>query len=506
MKIVLVSLYSGIANIGVRTLSASLKKEGYNVQIIFLRSEFWNRYEDRILNELGWLIKDANLIGISLTTNYFENAIQVTQSMRKNSNAIILWGGIHPTIRPEECLDYADIVCIGEGEETLVELTKKMENGQNLSDVQGIWYKDKKGKIVRNKYRPLIETLDSIPFPDYHYEDHYILTGKHIEKMNIDVLKTYLLEGYSTMASRGCPFGCTYCCNNTLNKMYPNQKLIRKRSWDNIIKEISEVKKALPFIRRIIFEDDAFFSHTAKEIKEFCVTYKRDVGLPMWIGGGTPINLTREKIELLSDAGLERLRMGIQAGNERTRRLYKRYYSNQKVEEAARILNEFKDKIIPSYDIILDNPWESDEDLIEGLMLMAKLSPPYVLIIFSLTFFPETELYEKAKADGLITNDRKDVYCKHYTNCKKTYLNRLYFLLQMYIRRESSISPKVMFLLTNKRFRQLKLSWLLYFMLIIWEKVITLRYFLYNGLRDIAKADMSRISGFIKRKLKADVI
>lgn len=502
MKVTLISPHPDIQAIGIRTLSASLKREGYDVQILFLPRYFMDRYEDKTLNEVAKLSRTSDLIGISLMTNFFDNAVQLTGKLKETLSVPVLWGGIHPTIRPAECLDYADIVCMGEGEKALVELARRIKDGQDYHDVQNMAFKNNKN-IRINKIRPLIQDLDSIPFPDYNYETHYILDGSDIHKMDENLLKEHLGGVYMTMPTRGCPFGCTYCCNNTLNKMYPNQNPIRKRNPDNIIKELVEAKSKLPFIECIKFDDDAFFIYTIEEIREFCEKYKRNIGLPLFITGSTPSTLTKEKLSLLVDAGLKSIRMGIQTGSERTKRLYNRHHSNQQVEKATKIINEFKDKIeTPLYDIILDNPWETEEDLIETLMFLAKLPTPYNIILYSLTFYPETELYRRAKREGIITDDLKDVYRKYYHGCKRTYLNRLFFLLNDYASGRGGISLNTMSLLTNRKLRQLRLSWLLHSLMlmiaIVHSKVRRLLYVLHEGVKDIRKGDWYRIIRYAK--------
>ncbi|MBI4801986.1 MAG: B12-binding domain-containing radical SAM protein [Elusimicrobia bacterium] len=491
MKVTLISPYSDLQAFGIRTLSACLKQEGHGVQLIFLPRDFTDKFEETVLNEVVELSRGSGLIGISLMTNFFNNVVQITQRLKEKLRAPILWGGVHPTIRPEECLDYADMVCLGEGEETLVELAGKMKDGLYCHDVQGMWFKDQ-GRIIANKMRPLIRDLDSIPFPDYDYETHYILKDNCIQKMDEHLLKAHMNGIYVTIPSRGCPFGCTYCCNNTLNKMYSNAKIVRKRNVDNIIKELMEVKSRLPFIKCIIFGDDAFFIRTVEEIREFCKKYRDNVGLPLSIGGATPSTIIREKLSLLVDAGLIFLRMGIQTGSERTKKLYKRYHSNTQVEEAVKIINEFKDKIrIPHYDIIIDNPWETDEDLIETLMFLAKLPTPYQLTLYSLVFYPGTELYEMAKRDGIITGCLKDIYRQYYHDCKATYLNSLFFLLHEYASRGDKISTKMMFLLTNRKLSQLKLNRLLYY-------ILKTQNLLYKGFKAIQKGDWARIIRYIR--------
>ncbi|UCF06129.1 MAG: B12-binding domain-containing radical SAM protein [bacterium] len=498
MKVTLISPYLDIQPFGLRTLSAHLKREGHNVQLIFLPRYFTDRYEDETLDDVVEISRGTDLIGISLTTNFFDNVIQITQRLKKDLNIQILWGGIHPTIRPEECLNYADMVCVGEGEEALVELARKMENAKDYHDVRGVWFK-KNGKIIKNKNRPLIQDLDSILFPDFRYDTQYILSDGHVQLMNESLLEKHMRTMvhvgtmYTTVATRGCPFGCTYCCNNTLNRMYSGQKIVRKRSTENLIKEMMKAKSILPFIKSFGLADDLFFIRTIEEIKEFCEKYKENVRLPLHIGGANPSNLTMEKLATLVDAGLKNFRLGIQTGSERTKILFRRYYSNKQVEEVVKAIHTFKDKIRrPLYDIILDNPWETEEDLKDTLMFLSKFPTPYALNLYSLTFYPETELYWKAKKDGIITDDLEEVYRKVYHDCRNTYLNRLFFLLKRYTVSGWRIPTKIMWALTNRTLRKLKVSQLIYI-------ILKIQYMLYECLNDMRKGDRSRILRYITK-------
>jgi len=231
--------------------------------------------------------------------------------------------------------------------------------------------------------------------------------------------------------------------------------------------------------------------------------YKENVGIPLQITGVTP-NITREKLAPLVDSDLISVRMGIQTGAEDTKKLYNRHHSNEKVEKAVRLINEFKNKIrLPGYDIILDNPWETEDDIIETLMFLSKLPTPYKLMLYSLTLFPGTELYELAKKEGIVKDDLKDVYCKDFGDCKKTYLNKLFFLLNEYTMRGGRISPKMMSLLTNGRLRQLKLNWLLYIMLKVRHLHLTIpiriKYLLREGWEGIRKGDFSQTHNYFRK-------
>jgi len=462
MKISLISMFPCVHDFGLRSISACLKQAGHDVNLFFLMKEFHKRYSETAMYNLVKLTKGSDLAGISLMSNFFDNAIQITQKLRNNYDFPILWGGTHPTIRPEESLQHADMVCIGEGEETVVELADKIQNKQYYHDLKGMGFNDK-GKIIVNGHRELpgsakakIKSLDELPFQDYDLESHFVLKGKDIVKMDQKIMEQ-CGETYQTLPTRGCPFACTYCVNDTFLKMYPHQKPIRKRSVDNIIKELQEVKSKLPFVEIIRFSDDAFFLMSVDEIKELSKRYKEQIGLPLVILGATPSTLTEEKISPLVDAGLIEIHMGIQSMAENTKKLYKRPFSNRQIENAAKILNKYRDQLTVNYDIILDSPWDTDEDLIENLMFLSKLPTPFRLSLYSLTFYPKTNLYRKAKKEGLIKDDLNDIYRKHYEGCANTYLNKLFYLMRGYAFVGIGISPIIMFILTSKMTRKLYL-------------------------------------------------
>ena len=219
MKISLISMFPGIDDFGMRIISACLKQAGHDVDMFFLMQEFYTKYSETAMNNLVKLTKGSDLVGISVMTNYFNNAIQITRKLRNNYDFPILWGGIHPTIRPEESLDYADMVCIGESEETLVELADKIQNKQYYYDVKGMGFNDKGKKIVNGsralpgtKNAAIIKSLDQIPFQDYDYRSHFILKGENIVRMDQKIVKQCSAGVYMTLTTRGCPFGCTYLC------------------------------------------------------------------------------------------------------------------------------------------------------------------------------------------------------------------------------------------------------------------------------------------------------
>lgn len=442
MKITLVSPYPDITAFGIRTISAYLKGRGHRTQLVFLPDPYGDnlifglqRYDDKALDDLISLCKDSNLIGITLMTNFYEGAIQITKKLKLGLKAPVIWGGIHPTIRPEESLEHADIVCVGDGEDALLELIEKMEKGEPYTHVGNLWFKEN-GNLIKNPPRELTRDLDIYPMPDYSTDDSHIMREGRIQPLTYDLTKRYLEQGtvsqylkrtgYQTMTGRGCPHQCTYCINDTLKTMYHNVNYLRWRSTPHVMEEFLWVKKNLPYVGFIWISDDAFFAKNKKSLEEFCMEYKKQVALPFTCLA-SPMTISEEKMEMLVDAGLIYLQMGVESGSPRIQELFNRkQMNNERLKKAFAIINKHKDKMYPpSYDFILDVPYEQDEDKIESLKLIAEIPKPYQLQPFSLVLYPGTQLYNMAKKDGMIRDEKKQIYEKSYTMREPNYLNLL---------------------------------------------------------------------------------
>jgi len=354
------------------------------------------------------------------------------------------------------------MVCIGEGEEALVELVRKMEKGEDYHDVEGIWFREG-GGIRKNAIRPFIQDLDGLPFPDYDVETQYALIDGALQRVTDELLRRTLGPYYMTLTTRGCPYRCTYCWNHTINRMHPGEKVVRKRSVADVIQELEDVRRRFPFVRMICIDDDAFFLRDLEEIKAFSVRYKERVGLPLWVTGATPSTLTRGKLASLVEAGLCSVRMGIQSASPKTRALYARNHSNEQILRAAEVIDEFRHRIRePQYDVILDNPWEKEKDVVCTLKLLAQLPVPYRLFLFPLTFYPGTDLYEKAQREDLRAEDEEERSRERHHRVRNTYLNRLFFLLDERASQGKRISPRMMRWLTSPWLGKIGLSQAVY--------------------------------------------
>lgn len=447
MKVALISPYSDISSLGVRSLSACLKEAGHETILIFLpqveerccRNTMTLRYSEKLLDEVAGLCEGVDLVGISLMTNYFERGVQLTQHLKYKLEVPISWGGVHPTVRPEESLDYADIVCIGEAEETLVEIIDKMEDGDDISAVNGAWFK-RNEKIIRNPIRPLNDDLDSLPLLDYDLTNHFVLKNQSLIAMTPELLGHFLsqhvfpgIKGipcYQTITSRGCPYGCSYCCNHMYQSLYRGQKYLRRRSATNLIDELKYIKTKFDFVGAMLFSDDTIFAAAESEIEEFSRLYKREIQLPFYCLGH-PATITEKKMHDLIDAGLKSIQIGVETASKSTKKLYKRNVSNEKMLSTVRTVSVFRDRIFPPiYDIIVDNPYETVDDLLETIHFVLKFPKPYELNLFSLVLFPGTELYQKALHDGYLKDEVSQIYRKGWIDREQNYINLLFSLLR----------------------------------------------------------------------------
>ena len=227
--------------LGTRYLSSFLKRAGHSADIIYLGrhegrvmdkketakscddlwigineygAELVRSYSDPIQDkEIALLIdllvrRKPDIVAFSLRTMFLNTARRITESIRSRLKVPVIYGGIAPTCQPERCIQYADMICLGEGELSMLKLVEALDNGRDLQDVGNIWFKQGQD-IYRNPVLPLEQDLDSLPYPDFENENkYYISEGKVYEGDPM-----HNIAEFRTSTSRGCPFNCSYCYN-----------------------------------------------------------------------------------------------------------------------------------------------------------------------------------------------------------------------------------------------------------------------------------------------------
>lgn len=398
VNIALISLY-GIENSGIRSISSVLKANGFNPCLIFFKRWMNNDISYPSENEKMILISlleklKIEVVGLSFTSPFLKIAIGITKMIKERLSIKVVWGGMHATARPEECLRYCDAVCRGEGEEAMYELIKEYAKGQPLGEgIKNISYK-KENEIISGEMRPLIRDLNLLPNQDYGGDGKFFIEEK---LFNIDPLIN--ARELRVFASRGCPFSCSYCYNSILKNLYRNEKYHRIKSVENVISEIEYALSKFKRIRKIKFDDDTFM-FPREWIDEFCAKYNNRIGLPFEILFNAE-GMDEKLLINLKNAGLRRIQVGIQTGSQKESELiYNRKLPTNKLREFADMSKSLKLGVV--YDIILDNPLSTFEDKKALINFLLTLPRPFDLFVYSLTLFPGTELCETLLKKGII--------------------------------------------------------------------------------------------------------
>lgn len=458
VKIVFITICDKGA-LGVRYISSLLKQNGHKTSIVYFKEynqtkrknvEGKLRYDYKDLKQvwhegisdegeemifayppeiteielelLSTLIKEEepDIIGISLSSSYIPIADAITARIKKEFQGLILWGGAGPSTNPEQMISFCDILAIGEAEYAIVELVDKIERGENYNNINNLWVKTKEG-IVKNPTNPLILELDDLPFPDFSFENKFLINNNHLVRNSREINN---FKGiYTIMTARGCPYSCSYCINDYYRKLYSGEKYVRRRSVNNVIRELLEAKKKLN-INYITFYDEVF-TFDKKWIKEFSEQYAQKIKIPFWCNIH-PSLIDVEIIKMLKDAGVESVTLGIQSGSEQVvKSFYMRFVPNSVILTAARLLHKYH--INYYIDIITESPFETEEDCKKTLDLLLTLPRPFTIATLSkLSLFENTHILELAKKHKSVKLDKFtfDFYNKLYLLTTFRYLSK----------------------------------------------------------------------------------
>ncbi len=422
MKTALIATYTHPVALGMRYVSSYLKSAGHEVKMIFMASRRDTALPDfapAVIESLIEHCRGVDLVGMGLLTNSFYRACLLTDALRgAGIKAPIIWGGTHATVAPDECLDYADIVCVGEGERAMLQLADHLDHGKDPTDVGGLAFRAGgpfgNRREVRNPVDDLIENLDDLPFPDYDLDNHWVVDDGHLVPARPENLRG-ALDRLRVETTRGCPYRCTFCNNTTWANIYHGKgPWVRRRSIENVLRELEEMCRRFPGIGSVNIVDDLFFVRLAEEIAAFADGYTRRVGRPLEVDVH-PELVTENKIAALSRLPIALVSMGIQSGCPDT--LYSIYHRHTPVDRIAAAMDLLHRHRLPTeYHYIVNNPYESDANIIETMRFVADHHrKAAALRIFPLALFPGSPLYERARADRLIGPRHEEAYQRTYT-------------------------------------------------------------------------------------------
>ena len=393
MKISLVYPTIGLSasySCGVGYVSAVLKEAGHEVSYRRLAT----------VEEIGPLCQaiaegQPGLIGFAATSCQFEQLKQVIPRVRAVSNALLVCGGIHPTVQPDclEDIPALDAIVRGEGEFPLLDLANALQDRRDYSRIPNLWVRHE-GAVVRNELRPLIADLDALPFPDHDRAD----TQRVIDEQ---------LGMHRMIFSRGCSFRCPYCSNQVLSEVYRGKGTYhRLRSPANAIAEIERDADWFKF--RFLFIDDDTITLNREWFDEFFTRYRERFAFPFYCNL-RPGTLTRPMAELLKAAGAKGVALGIEHGDEQFRKsVLHRSLSNVEIRRTVDLCRDAG--IAEVYgQVMIGLPFETEELYLQTVRLCR-----------SLRIIPFRYIYQPYPGTALAEICREN----HWTPQKPVYVER----------------------------------------------------------------------------------
>jgi len=365
-------------SLGLLYIAGVLLKNGHDVTIIDARAEQLTR--ETLRARLVALKSIPDFIGLTATTRIINNALESARICRGVfPRARIVFGGVHPTLMPEEVLsnDFVDFVIRDEGEFAMNELV----SGRPLNEILGLSYKEGRG-FIHNGRRPFLANLDDLPLLPT-----YLLPMKRYHP----ALGAYKrLPAFGLVAARGCPGRCTYCYQNFGPR-------IRYHSARRLVEQIRELQKNHK-IREISFYDDTFTA-VRENVREFCRLIKAgNINLTLSCFSRVDC-VDQEILQALKDAGCHQILFGVESADPQILQNIKKRINLERVEEVMKMTKGVG--INCRLTFMFGNQGETEETMEKTLKYAIKLDPD--VVVFNITTpFPGTEVFKWADENGYL--------------------------------------------------------------------------------------------------------
>jgi len=371
------------ASIGPAFITAFLRARGHEVSL-------YRASVDATPNEVVAHVRkaDPELLGVSLTTRQWLRARELVQVIRSEIDVPVVAGGLHPTFSPTQVLGSPgfDYVCLGEGEEAMLDLVTALENGESAAGIDNIWMRGGTRPVLR----PPFEPLDDMPF------------------MARDMLDEYAGCVHMT-TQRGCPFPCTYCAARMYNELYAeNANYGRRRSHTSVLDELLEIQRNGPLCY-VIFLDDTFTIYR-RWVREFCRVYKERLQIPFSLHARVE-TVTEDLLGELAAAGCQHIVYGVESGSLRVRRdIMMRAATNERIKEVFRWTREAGIMVTANY--MLGLPGETRDDLQQTYDLALELQA-FDFGYFVFYPYPGTALFRLCLEKGYLPDDYLEREANH---------------------------------------------------------------------------------------------
>ena len=358
-----------------------------------------NMYDD-FVNKVDEF--QPTLIAMTVTESTFMRGIKLIDHLRfkKKYNILTIVGGVFATFSPERVIreDAVDIVCIGEGEEPLVEICERLEKSKNILRIANLWVKKKDGTIVKNNPGPAVD-INSLPPIDFTiFED-----DRFYRPMRGKVYRMLPIETH-----RGCPYTCTFCNSPAQNILYDEvtqSKFFRKKSTEKIREELISFRDNWKG-EYVFFWADTFLAWSQLELEEFAEMYS-EFKFPFWCQSRPETVADHvkgyEKLKILKDIGLHHMSFGMEHGNEEYRaKVIDRPYKNKDAIQALK--NPVKLDIPITINNIIGFPDETPSLAMDTVEINRKIES-FNLSCSTFAPFQGTVLRTYAENKGYIDKD-----------------------------------------------------------------------------------------------------
>lgn len=368
-----------VASLGPAAIAAYLRAHGHEAELLRVAPDETPEHLAECINRSG-----AGLVGVSLTARQWGRARELLGAVRPLIDAPLLAGGLHATFSASSVLASPafDYVCLGEGEEAVLELAGALEEGAPVPAMRNIWPRG----AARPELRPPIAPLDSLPFlaRDLLGEQHGVV---HVT------------------TQRGCPFSCSYCAARTFDDLYaPFGGYVRRRSPEHVIAELEELRDGGP-LHYVIFLDDTFTAGRSW-VRRYAALHRARVGVGFSLHA-RPETVDRELLGLLAEAGCKHVVYGVESGSPRVRRdILKRPGENARIVDTFRWTREAG--MLATANYMLGLPGETRAEVCETLALHDELAPDD---FGHFVFYPYrgTALFELCRERGYLPDDHDEL-------------------------------------------------------------------------------------------------
>lgn len=406
--VVLIAFYNRKA-LGVRYLETALRNQGYRVKTIFYKDFNSMRPSKTTERELALLLEELRacaplFVGLSVMSSmYLDTVHAVMEAICGAFDIPIVCGGAFATMFPEHFLERgASFVIRSDGERAICRLANALCGAANWENIPSLCYQSA-GQTVCNEIRDISVNLDeyglpAVCSPEACFIEHDTLTRGDPQKNT---------RSYEVIASRGCPFTCSYCCCVNLRRLLPQgTKAVRTRSVQSVIEELKLAKRTCRRLAFIHFYDE-IFPNQPGWLDEFVIQYKTHIHMPFTIWSH-PKMVDPDMLRKLKAVGLVEVIMGIQSGSARIRRdVFHRYETQEDILKAVRAIRE-AGIFWSSFDFMLQHPFETLEDLQDTYRLVKQFPSPYELQLHGLNFLPGTDIVPMAVEQGYFTEKEMD--------------------------------------------------------------------------------------------------